>query len=334
MERELRVTMEGQTSPAPLVSTGKPRKHCGKADLKNNQDDGAHSRIYLTPNVECATTEQREPRLPATDERPEEPLSQTRLATAPISPKVESPSNDGLKPTPALNQDPRDVEMETEQENLEATQTVKQETPQSESGDMSDVEPSRKESFKSPTVSMDKTELLSMNYTQERSLYPDSDSQFPNLVDNQEAVSALDMEEGSLLPQSEDEEEEEDDELIKRHGVDLKQDLQEVKSELLLDDMSSISHGDESSSGFLGSPGEPDLQLSMEPGLVPGSRSHGDNLLTETDDSLPFEPFRSDREKARRRGSPGRSRVKQVNSSLAICALKSSAISCLGLFLI
>ncbi|XP_078806750.1 histone-lysine N-methyltransferase 2D isoform X4 [Oryzias latipes] len=285
VERELRVTMEGQTSPAPLVST------------------------------ECATTEQRGPRLPATDERPEEPLSQTRLATAPISPKVESPSNDGLKPTPALNQDPRDVEMETEQENLEATQTVKQETPQSESGDMSDVEPSRKESFKSPTVSMDKTELLSMNYTQERSLYPDSDSQFPNLVDTQEAVSALDMEEGSLLPQSEDEEEEEDDELIKRHGVDLKQDLQEVKSELLLDDMSSISHGDESSSGFLGSPGEPDLQLSMEPGLVPGSRSHGDNLLTETDDSLPFEPFRSDREKARRRGSPGRSRVKQGRSS-------------------
>lgn len=265
--------------------------------------------MYLIPNLGSATTE---PCLPAAEDKPGELLSHTNPATAPTSLKVES--NEGLKPTPALNPDPGEDEMETEEENPETIPTVKQETShellKSESGDTTEVQPSRKGSFKSPTSSTDKPELLSMNYTQERSLYQDSQS--PNLVDSQEAVSAVDME-GSLPPQSEEEEDEEDDESIKRHGVDLK--LHEVKSELLLDEMSSISHGDESSSGFLGSPGEPDLQLSMEPGLVPGSRSHGDNLLTETDDSLPFEPLRSDREKARRRGSPGRSRVKQVKLS-------------------
>ncbi|XP_055079337.1 histone-lysine N-methyltransferase 2D isoform X2 [Periophthalmus magnuspinnatus] len=98
--------------------------------------------------------------------------------------------------------------------------------------------------------------------------------------------------ESRLLPHSEDEDEDET----------IKQDLTSVKPELLLDEMSNISHGDESSSGFLGSPGEPDL--------MPRS----DNL-TETDDSLPFEPTRSEREKAKRRGSPGRSRIKQGRSN-------------------
>lgn len=129
----------------------------------------------------------------------------------------------------------------------------------------------------------------------------------------------MDME-GHLLPHSDDEEEEEEDdeyEQIKGHNLDIKQKLQEVKPELLLDEMSNMSHGDESSSGFLGSPGEPDPQLSMEFGLVPTGHSHTDNL-TETDDSLPFEPFRSDREKAKRRGSPGRSRIKQVRSPLQL----------------
>lgn len=117
------------------------------------------------------------------------------------------------------------------------------------------------------------------------------------------------MEETSL-PHSEEEEEEEDDEQC----VVIKQELQEqkIKPVLLLDETSNLSHGDESSSGFLGSPGEPDAHLSMEFGLESGAHSHADNLLTETDDSLPFEPLRSDREKVKRRGSPGRSRIKQV----------------------
>lgn len=130
-------------------------------------------------------------------------------------------------------------------------------------------------------------------------------------VDTQEAPPVVDME-GRLLPHSEEEEEDDDDE----HCVAVKQELheQKVNPELLLDEMSNLSHGDESSSGFMGSPGEPDTQLSMEFSLESAARSHTDNLLTETDDSLPFEPLRSDRDKVKRRGSPGRSRVKQVRS--------------------
>ena len=87
----------------------------------------------------------------------------------------------------------------------------------------------------------------------------------------------------------------------------------ELKAEHLLDDASNQSHGDGSSSGFLGSPAEADAQsVSMEPSLVPAGRSRSDSLLTETDDSLPFDPLKIDGEKVKRRGSPGRSRMKQV----------------------
>lgn len=134
-----------------------------------------------------------------------------------------------------------------------------------------------------------------------------------SINDKDEANSPEDSE-AQLLPHSEEEEDEDDDDEEQlnsdRQNEAIKEDLLEVKPELLLDEMSNMSHGDESSSGFLGSPGEPDPQLSMEFGLVPRS----DNL-TETDDSLPFEPLRSDREKAKRRGSPGRSRVKQGRSN-------------------
>lgn len=125
------------------------------------------------------------------------------------------------------------------------------------------------------------------------------------------------MEETSLPHSEEEEEEEDDDPLREEQCVVIKQELQEqkIKPVLLLDETSNLSHGDESSSGFLGSPGEPDSHLSMEFGLESGAHSHADNLLTETDDSLPFEPLRSDREKVKRRGSPGRSRIKQVRST-------------------
>ncbi|XP_019751164.1 histone-lysine N-methyltransferase 2D isoform X5 [Hippocampus comes] len=126
--------------------------------------------------------------------------------------------------------------------------------------------------------------------------------------DTQDGLSTVNMEE-RLLPHSEEEEEDEedDDEQMRRQGddVDIKEELQEdeVKPELLLDEMSNMSHGDESSSGFLGSPGEADPHLSMELGR------------SETDDSLPFEPLGSNAEKVKRRGSPGRSRVKQGRSN-------------------
>lgn len=123
--------------------------------------------------------------------------------------------------------------------------------------------------------------------------------------------------EGTSLPHSEEEEEDDDDDPLREERcLVIKQEFQEqkIKPDLLLDETSNLSHGDESSSGFLGSPGEPDAHLSMEFGLESGAHSHADNLLTETDDSLPFEPLRSDREKVKRRGSPGRSRMKQVKS--------------------
>lgn len=89
-----------------------------------------------------------------------------------------------------------------------------------------------------------------------------------------------------------------------------------IKSELLLDELSNMSHGDESSSGFLGSPAEGDSQmLCSDLGLMPACRLRSDSLLTETDDSLPFDPLKCDGEKLKRRGSPGRSRVKQVDLS-------------------
>ncbi|XP_026776632.3 histone-lysine N-methyltransferase 2D isoform X1 [Pangasianodon hypophthalmus] len=122
--------------------------------------------------------------------------------------------------------------------------------------------------------------------------------------------------------QSEDDEEEE--ELLEEgHCKDESQaedvpkqdvDAQEtsIKPELLLDEMSNLSHGDESSSGFLGSPAEVDSQmLSMDLSVVPAGRARSDSLLTESDEFLSFDPLKSDGEKLKRRGSPGRSRVKQ-----------------------
>lgn len=132
------------------------------------------------------------------------------------------------------------------------------------------------------------------------------------------------------MGQSEDEEEEDEqgveesleESLLKddSQGEDdqSRKEMQEdMKPELVLDETSNISHGDESSSGFLGSPAEADSQmLSMELSLVPAGRTRSDSLLTETEDSLPFDPLKPDGEKVKRRGSPGRSRVKQVDVSL------------------
>ncbi len=131
------------------------------------------------------------------------------------------------------------------------------------------------------------------------------------------------------MGQSEDEEEEEDEQGLEEsleesllkdesQGEDdqSRKEMQEdMKPELVLDETSNISHGDESSSGFLGSPAEADSQmLSMELSLVPAGRTRSDSLLTETEDSLPFDPLKPDGDKVKRRGSPGRSRVKQVDA--------------------
>lgn len=276
----------------------------------------------LISDVECATEEQTSSCLPADEERAEETVSQVTQATHSQDPTAETQSGNHKVEPPVSQQGPENIKVEKEEKETTPSEEpeVSAELLNSVSDGMPITEPFSKDPPKLPasSASVDKTEHLTMAKKQERSPCQDHRSPSPLSlsVDTQEALSAGDME-GRLLPHSEEEEEEEeDDEPMKgeEHNVDIKQELQEreVKPELLLDEMSNMSHEDESSSGFMGSPGDPDPQLAMELGFVPAGRSHTDNLLTETDDSLPFEPLRSDREKVKRRGSPGRSRVKQV----------------------
>lgn len=270
--------------------------------------------------VECATTEQGASCLPADEERVEEAVSQVTRAAPSQDSTAETQSNKPkVEPTPASEQGPEDMEVEKQ----EASPLVEQEvSPEllkggSDSVPMTELFSKAPPKLSASSASADKTEHLPMSAQEERSPCQDPQSPLSLSGDTQEALSAVDME-GRLLPHSEeeDEDEEDDENLREGHIIDIKQEMleHETKPELLLDEMSIMSHGDESSSGFLGSPGEPDPQNSMEFGLIPAGRSHPDNLLTETDDSLPFEPLRSDREKVKRRGSPGRSRVKQVKS--------------------
>ncbi|XP_032377385.1 histone-lysine N-methyltransferase 2D isoform X2 [Etheostoma spectabile] len=294
MEDELQVATEKLTSEAPA------------APLES---------------TECETKEQRASCLPVDEERAEKAVTLVTQATPSHTAETQS-DNPKAESTPVSQQGPESMV----EEKQEATPSVEQEvSPEPLNNGSDGTELFNKDPQKLPASppSMDTTEHLPLDNRQERSSCQDPQSPSPLSlsVDTQEALSSMEME-GRLLPHSEEEEdddEEEYDEQMKGEELneDIKQQLQEqeVKRELLLDEMSNVSHGDESSSGFLGSPGEADPQLSMEFGLVPAGRSHTDNLLTETDDSLPFEPFRSDREKAKRRGSPGRSRVKQGRSN-------------------
>ncbi|XP_074500471.1 histone-lysine N-methyltransferase 2D isoform X1 [Sebastes fasciatus] len=269
-------------------------------------------------STECATKEQRASCLPADEERAEEAVSQVTRATPSQDPTAETQSdNPKVEPTPVSQQGPEKMEVEKQEATPSVEQEVSPELLNSDSDGTPITESFSKDPPKLPAspASVDKTEHLLMDNRQERSPCQDPQSPSPLSLsaDTQEALSSMEME-GRLLPHSEEEDDEEYDEQMKGEGliIDIKQEPQEHE---VNDEMSYMSHGDESSSGFLGSPGEADPQLSMEFGLVPAGRSHNDNLLTETDDSLPFEPFRNDREKVKRRGSPGRSRVKQGRSN-------------------
>lgn len=285
----------------------------------------------LISNVECATKEQGASCLPADEERAEEEVSQVTEANHSHDSTAETQCDDlGAEPTPSSHQGPESMEVEKEPQ--EVTPSVDQEASPELLNDGSECTPILEAFSNDPPklpaspASLDQAEHLPMDNRQERSPCQDPQSPSSLSVDTQEVFS---MEIGArLLPHSEEEDDEEEyDEHMRGEGlhVDIKQELQEqeVKRELLLDEMSYMSHGDESSSGFLGSPGEHDPQLSMEFGLLPTSHSHTDNLHSETDDSLPFEPFSSDREKVKRRGSPGRSRVKQVRSTFTSSVLLS-----------
>uniref|UniRef100_A0A3Q2Z9U5 PHD-type domain-containing protein n=2 Tax=Kryptolebias marmoratus TaxID=37003 RepID=A0A3Q2Z9U5_KRYMA len=303
------------------VESAAHTRTCLETTTKGESQLAAEGFTCETPAAPLVSKERGEPCFPADEER----LSQKAQATLSQDLTTETQPNKKptIQPTIVSHQDPENMELGNEEEKQKATLTAGQEPSQklikNGSDDTSNEELLRKDSQKSSdfSVSESKTELLSMddkfegrgtNFSPSPTLSQSADSHDP--------LSAMNMER-RLLPHSDDEEEEEEEddyEQMKGHDIDIKQEFQGVKPELLLDEMSNMSHGDESSSGFLGSPGEPDPQLSMELGFGPAGHLHTDNL-TETDDSLPFEPLRSDREKAKRRGSPGRSRVKQGRSS-------------------
>ncbi|XP_026223798.1 histone-lysine N-methyltransferase 2D isoform X3 [Anabas testudineus] len=283
------------------------------------------SEVLAAPleSTECATTEQGTTCLAADEKRTEEAVSQVNQAAQDSSTETAS-NNPQVVSTLVSPQIPENIEVEKQETTPLVEEKLSPELLKKGSDGMPITEPTSKNPPKLPAspLSVNKMEHLPMVDQQAQSLCQDPQFPLSLSVDTQDSFSAADIE-GRLLPHSEEEEEEEDEEeddeqmKVEGHNEDLKQELQdlEAKPELLLDEMSNLSHGDESSSGFLGSPGEPDPQLSMELGFEPTGRLHTDNLLTETDDSLPFEPLRSDREKAKRRGSPGRSRVKQGRSN-------------------
>ncbi|KAM3617670.1 uncharacterized protein V6R79_009414 [Siganus canaliculatus] len=284
--------------------------------------------------TESTKAEQRPSCPPADEEGAEGAVSQVNQAAPSQVPSAETQLNN-LKAEAPVSQEvpevPEGMEVEEEEEDEEEPkktpppsvhQEASAEILNSDSDTMPVSEPFSMEPPKLPAcpASVDKTEHVPVIKEEKGSPCQDHRSPSPLSlsVETHEALSAVDIGERSL-PHSEDEEEDdEDDEQMKEeHNMDMKHELREqgVKPELLLDELSNMSHGDESSSGFMGSPGEADPQLSMELGLMSAGRSHADNLLTETDDSLPFEPLRSDRDKVKRRGSPGRSRVKQGRSN-------------------
>lgn len=234
-----------------------------------------------------------------------EPLASQR---DPEKMDVEKEENEGTETMSLEEREPVSAELINNDSGLPTTESLCEEPQKSPS-----LSPSLSAGDKECQSTADDTKSQPSPCLDRRSSPPLS----PN-ADTQEVLAAEDGG-ARLLLQSEEEEE---DELVKaeEHALTIKQE-RKVKEELLLEELSNMSHGDESSSGFMGSPGEADAQLSMELGL--DATGHGDNLLTETDDSLPFEPMRGDREKVKRRGSPGRSRVKQVHSTHAgfLCAI-------------
>lgn len=278
---------------------------------------------------DVAETEELSPGRQVDEKKADELDDAVSLASQDHAAETAEPQPGDSEPEPPASQ--RDPEkMEGEKEENDGKETISLEEREPVSAELINNDsglPTTESLCEDPQKSPSATSSPSADDKECQSTADDTKSQPSPCLDRRSSSplspTADAAEDGSvrLLPQSE-EEDEEDPVKAEEHAVAIKQELQErkVKEELLLDELSNMSHGDESSSGFMGSPGEADAQLSMELGLEATGRSHGDNLLTETDDSLPFEPMRGDREKVKRRGSPGRSRVKQVRGFLcAIC---------------
>ncbi|XP_035595855.2 histone-lysine N-methyltransferase 2D-like isoform X2 [Oncorhynchus keta] len=330
------VPMELGTGAEVVETTGVEEGHqLGTEEVPAEQPMGQAEVIE-----QCETTEQEASSLPV-DERPEKAPSPppqpqaSHVLESPESPEPQPPQwpepaavvelgpvhrkekngeNQGVKP---LTQQQTKLEEKRSSEGMSTT------SPESPAPPISTQEV---EHVSVDTDDVGRKEEAARNPKQERSGSP------APCADTQEAVPTVDMEVRATHSEEEEEfgELEEQGKDADREGhhshprrVKIKQEPQEQRKpdQLLLDEMSNQSHpshGDESSSGFLGSPtegeAEPDAQLSMELSLIPTERSRSDSLLTETDDSLPFDPLKPDGEK-KRRGSPGRSRVKQGRGS-------------------
>ena len=291
---------------------------------------------------ECGGTEQEATCAPAVEETAGQAESQQSPASPPQAEtqSMESP----VRPTPNSQQGPGEMvvpEMQggdttAEQKTISTTAPPSIQAPSTSTPEEEEEEEEAEDEEDSESMAVDQedqkkpTPCLGSSSPSSTSPRPPSVS-----LDTQGCPSA-DETDCRALPQSEEdedeeeEEEEEDDddedgiEPIKCLRVKIKEEPvdcleRQVKVELL-DEASNMSHGDGSSSGFLGSPAEPDPQDFC---LLPSRRSRADSLLTETDDSLPFEPHKCDGEKMRRRGSPGRSRIKQVRCSSLDVSLHS-----------
>ncbi|XP_077428838.1 histone-lysine N-methyltransferase 2D isoform X2 [Vanacampus margaritifer] len=295
---------------AIIVGTMDVSDKFSKEKLKIEKEDciSKWSAATFKSLAEECSTRQAAPCLPADERRAEEAVSQVIQADSQNSAAERWSQNPEVEET---LEGPENMEVEKQETLLSVDKPLSGalitagscgfQSAESFSKTLSKLSPSR--------VSVEKAEHV--HRSDERNTSPSYQARHSSSrllpPDTQDEPSTVNMEE-RLLPHSEEEEDEEDDDDQMRregHVVDIKEEPQEaeIKPELLLDEMSNISHGDESSSGFLGSPGEADPHFSMELGR------------SETDDSLPFEPLGSNTEKVRRRGSPGRSRVKQGRSN-------------------
>lgn len=233
---------------------------------------------------------------------------------------------------------PAVAELHAEDVQIQAEVSRQEEKESSSNMDVTLTEPTPVScSSPSPQISrpavLDEADLVAMDISEAGSEVQNeevSDRTSPPVPQVEPSASDTD----DRVGQSDDDDDDEDEDLLEEshckdecQGEDVSKqevDAQEtsIKSELLLDEMSNLSHGDESSSGFLGSPAEMDSQmLSMDLSVVPAGRARSDSLLTESDEFLSFDHLKSDGEKLKRRGSPGRSRVKQVECFYDICML-------------
>ncbi|KAM9445066.1 histone-lysine N-methyltransferase 2D isoform 2-T2 [Clarias gariepinus] len=300
------ITEEGSQPENVLVSADPQETHRDFTEERvpvggvSGVGDSGGTHGCSEPVAEDAVSIEDEPKAQATADSLANPVTDTTLEA---EPKVAEPHAEDVQP----QEDASGQEGKESSGKMDVA--VTEPTPVSSSSSPSRQIPLPAVLDEAESVAMETSEAGSEVQNEEV-----SDRTPPHIPHMEPSASDTDDRAG----QSEDEDDEEEllDEAHCKSEDDPKQegDAQEtgIKSELLLDEMSNMSHGDESSSGFLGSPAEVDSQLlSMDHSVVPAGRARSDSLLTESDEFLPFDALKCDGEKLKRRGSPGRSRVKQ-----------------------